>query len=159
MRAVILVAVGVLLPSAGCAYRLAESGTDLGTLETREQVRAEFGPPAASGTADGQAFEDFRTRRKVADSHQHVYAAHLLSGYTYGLAEVMLLPGECFGVAARTILGQDLRFVYDEAGRVTAVLRDGEYIVGDPRGHLGRPTATAAESPRTPPAPDPDPRP
>ncbi|MBA4068017.1 MAG: hypothetical protein C0501_30795 [Isosphaera sp.] len=157
MRTAVLFAVGAMLLTNGCAYKIAASGTDLGTLETREQVQAKFGPPVVTGVTGGKAFEDFRTRRKVAESGHHVFAAELASGYSLGLLEVVLLPTECVGVAARTILGQDLRFVYDEDGQVTAVLRDGEYIVGDPQPRLGQPATTPRRSPRTPPAPAPDP--
>ena len=47
--------------------RGAASGKDLRTIATRDEVHEQFGEPCRTGTANGQAFEDYRTRRKIAE--------------------------------------------------------------------------------------------
>jgi hypothetical protein len=162
MRAAILLWVGITLSATGCSYHIAASGKDLGTVTTREQIHAEFGPPVAGGVTEGKPYEDFRTHRKIADDFLSIQGARLASGYTLGLAEVVLWPAVCLDTARQVVFGQDLRFVYDEKGDVTAAVRNGEYIVGNPRlsrripspqAASGEASANPAEPPRTPPVP------
>jgi hypothetical protein len=120
MRVVLVFATAALLSSAGCSFLLATSGKDLGTLPTREEVREEFGPPVASGVEDGAHYEDFHTRRKIADWRDGTGYA---MGYamTLGLVELYALPRQVFITSKRSVLGQDLRFYYDETGKVVQV--------------------------------------
>ena len=68
MRVVRLVlALTAVLP-AGCAALVAKTGTDTTRFATREQVRAEFGPPDETGEEKDEPFDQFRTRRKIAPS-------------------------------------------------------------------------------------------
>jgi hypothetical protein len=132
MRIVLLPLVAGVLSSAGCTGLVISSGTDLGALPTREEVRAKFGTPVASGTEEGKQYEDFRTRRKIAEPDKMIY---LLMGYayTFGLGEVVWFPHQSFVAARRSIVGQDLRFYFDEAGNVTAARHDGGWVTGVPR--------------------------
>jgi hypothetical protein len=127
MRVVFALVVVVLLSSTGCcpSFLLATSGKDLGTLPTREQVREEFGTPVASGVEDGKHFEDFHTRRKIADRRGY-FGYPMGYAMTLGLIEFYALPRQLFITSKRSVLGQDLRFIYDETGKVVQVQFDGE---------------------------------
>jgi len=106
------------LLSSGCSLFIAQSGTDLQSFSTRDQVRARFGTPTANGSQDGVAFDQYRTRRKFADERE---AASNGMGFamTFGLSEFIAFPREVYLLAKRTIVGQDLRFDYDESGDVS----------------------------------------
>ncbi len=114
------------LLSSGCSVLIAQSGTDLQSLVTRDQVRAKLGKPAASGSQDGVNFDQFRTRRKFADEME---AASDGMGFamTAGLLEFIAFPREVYLLAKRTIVGQDLRFEYDESGDVSNASLDGAW--------------------------------
>jgi hypothetical protein len=125
MRVVRLVlALTAVLP-AGCAALVAKTGTDTTRFATREQVRAEFGPPDETGEEKDEPFDQFRTRRKIADSH-HSASLGMSWAMTFGLADLVEFPRELILVGGRLWDGQDLRFEYDASGRVVRVLLDRE---------------------------------
>ena len=127
MRVAVLLVLAGLSSSAGCSYLVATSGKNPGTLANREEVRQTFGTPAATGLEDGRYYEDFYTRRKIADWHG-------MTGYSMGYAmtlgfiEFYCLPRQLFITSKRSVLGQDLRFVYDETGKVVQVRLDGQLL-------------------------------
>jgi hypothetical protein len=49
--------------------------------------------------------------------------------YTLGLGEIVWFPHQAFVAARRSILGQELRVTYDEAGNVQQVSLDGDSIL------------------------------
>lgn len=114
-----------VLPCCGCASHIAASGEDLTALTTREQVREKLGEPAASGSSDDETYEDFHSRCKVAEPMR---ARALIMGtqMTLGLGELIFFPGELLLTGRRTLTGQDIRFTYDAAGKVTTVSVDGQ---------------------------------
>ena len=120
-----LVAATCLL-SSGCSVFIAQSGTDLKSLVTRDQVHATIGKPAASGFEDGVSFDQYRTRRKFPNDFD---AAGDGMGFamTVGLSEFIAFPRELYLLSKRTIFGQDLRFEYDESGDVTRASLDGSW--------------------------------
>jgi hypothetical protein len=120
----VLVAAGIAL-SAGCSAMIAGSGQDLGLLSTREQVHAAMGEPVATGTSDGRCHEDFRSHRKIAEPWQGEGLVMVDYG-TLGLAELIMFPAAILRVGYTTVVGQDVRFQYDAAGKVTACFLDGE---------------------------------
>jgi len=120
-----LVAATCLLFS-GCSVFIAQSGTDLQPLVTRHQVHEKLGEPATSGFEDGAAFDQYRTRRKFSDE---MAAAGDGMGFamTVGLGEFFAFPHELYLLAKRTIVGQDVRFEYDDSGVVTHASLDGAW--------------------------------
>jgi len=118
--------------SAGCAGLIATKyGEDLSVLKSKEEVRAHLGEPETSGVADGHPFEEYRTRRLIAnpwdlDFISPGYAMGLIA--TLGTIDLILVPQQVFLVTKRTILGQTIRVTYDPAGSVTGLSRDGEPI-------------------------------
>jgi len=106
---------------------IAQSGEDLSTLTTKEQVDEHFGTPCATGANGGQSFEDFTTRRKISEPLR-IDGYSMSLGMTYGIGELYLFPYELYLLGRRTILGGHLRFVYDDKGSVTAVFLDGESL-------------------------------
>jgi hypothetical protein len=133
----ILIATTTLL-SNGCAALIARSGEHLGTLTTREKVHEKFGEPLARGTVEeqpregypfptlGLPFEEFRTRRKIAEPSRSA-SLGMSAVMTFGLGELIMFPYELYLLGNRTLLGQDIRFVYDSAGTVTHYHLAGEW--------------------------------
>lgn len=127
MRVAILLFVGSTFPTTGCSALVAVSGTDPASLTTREQVHAKFGTPTATGLEDGNPFEEYWTRRKIAENRKFL---DLWSGagFTLGFGELIQFPQELCIAGTRSLLGQTLRFVYDDAGNVTAITHEGEHV-------------------------------
>ena len=67
MRYSHLIFVIALLPCAGCTAVFTESGKNLAKFATRDQVRRDFGEPTTVGISEGQPYEEFRTRYKIAE--------------------------------------------------------------------------------------------
>ena len=126
MRIACFVLIAGSLASTSCSGLVAASGTALEGLTTREAVREAFGEPRASGECDGQRYEEFTTRRKLADVPA-VMGLLMYGVATGGLSEFVFLPAELAVTGKRTIIGQRLLFTYDEEGRVTSVTRDGAW--------------------------------
>lgn len=113
----LLLLVPALLAS-GCSMMLGEVGLTYDGLETREQARQLFGKPIASGTENGNAFEEFHTRRLIRDiSRSGKQLEWLLR--TYGLSELYFVPLELAMMTRTTIFGHTVRVTYDVNGRVT----------------------------------------
>lgn len=127
MRHALLSVVALVPLITGCAAELALSGKDLSGLTSREQVHEQFGTPIAGGPEKAGGFEQFRTRRKISDVGR---AQRLGLGFCmlYGVPEIVYFPLELCRIGKHTVLGQDLRFCYDSAGRVSAVYLDGEEL-------------------------------
>ena len=116
-----------MLFTTGCAHMIAESGLDLGALPNKEAVHEAVGQPIASGTEDGLYFEEYRTRRKLAEPQPlrcwgEGYAMLLVM--TCGLSECITVPHEAFILGRRTLLGQPIRVTYGDDGAVHDVLFD-----------------------------------
>ncbi|MDY3561043.1 hypothetical protein R5W23_002302 [Gemmata sp. JC673] len=122
----------LLMPLNGCAFLVATSGKDVGALATRDEVQHDFGTPVVSGSVEGQPYDEFRTHRKISEGWKSIYYS---MGYvvTLGFGEVIWLPNELYRATRRSIVGQTVRFVYDEAGNVKSVQLDGEAIPNAPR--------------------------
>jgi hypothetical protein len=118
----------LLMQLSGCSVFIAESGKDLRSVTTREQVQEEFGTPTESGEEIDGPFETYHTRRKISESLR----GHCLDmglTMTLGLGELFALPKELCVLARKTILGQDVKFHYDSSGRVSRIYLDGDKSV------------------------------
>jgi hypothetical protein len=111
------------LISSGCSSLLARSGVDLSALATREQVRAEFGEPEASGTTEDGYYEEYHSRRKISDP-VIASAYGMMFVMYFGLGEAVSLPIEAGRLASTTISGQEIRVTYDSADQVDRILID-----------------------------------
>jgi len=148
MRKICLTLIAGVLLTSGCSVYIAESGSDLSKLTTREQVQEEFGKPCASGETEGQPFEDFRTRRKISEWYRSWALGNGIV-FTFGLAEFIDFPAELMLLGRRTLFGQDVRFTYDSAGKVTRVYLDGEWLsVGEPTTERGTTVGTQSRDQR-----------
>lgn len=121
-----------LLSSIGCSVLLINSGQNLEELKTRSEVSKAFGAPTTTGQIEGKDFEEFETRRKIAEPWKGIYLA---MGYaaTLGLGEFVWFPVQLFHTGRRTVLGQHIRFVYDSAGNVIEIRFDGDAVTLPPR--------------------------
>lgn len=118
----------VALISSGCSSLVAYSGQDLKSLATRDQVHQEFGEPIISETVDGTSFEEFLTRRKISEQERSV-GLNMASTMTGGLIEFIALPAELYRDSGRLLVGQTLRFEYDQWGKVARIDLDGNYLI------------------------------
>lgn len=117
-RLFLILLAGLALLSGGCSVYMARSGQDLSPLATRDQVQQEFGLPAETGTTtDGQAYEDYRTRRKISEETRS-YSMGMGIGMTCGLLEFFYFPTELYNYGRRFWVGQTVRFEYDATGKV-----------------------------------------
>ena len=125
MRSTCRILIVIALLPTGCSMLIARSGSDLSKLTTRELVHEKFGEPSTVGRADGESFEEFRTRRKIAEP---LRSASLGMGIvmTYGLGEFICFPYELYLLVRRTAFGQDVRFTYNSTSTVTRVFLDGK---------------------------------
>jgi hypothetical protein len=133
MRTVCLLLFASVLPASGCAALIAQSGTDLTPLTTKAEIHAALGEPAVSGVSGGQPFEEYRTRRKIADRPLgEGYAIALVE--TLGAIDLICVPAELYLTGRRTLLGQTIRVTYDSTDKVAGLYRDGEslYFWGNP---------------------------
>ncbi len=125
-RTFLVLIVGFLF-AGGCSSLVAMSGKDVSTYATMDQVRKDFGKPVATGAAEGQDYEEFKTHSKIADPQR---AGVLVLGdlMTSGLMEVVFFPYELAVLGENVVAGETLRFCYDINGNVTGVFLDGEQI-------------------------------
>jgi hypothetical protein len=117
---------------SGCSFFVARSGKDVGELTTREQVLKEFGKPTSSSTEDDKEFDEFRYHGKVANEPKadEYRAAFAL---TLGLGEFFIFPLSVFETGRDFVAGQEIRFYYDQNGRTSECLVNGEHpYVDDP---------------------------
>jgi YD repeat-containing protein len=115
-----------VLFSSGCAASLARLGTDPTKLETKEEVRAQFGEPDKSGVVEGLCYEEYSTRRKIATEAPWAEGEVMFFAMTLGLIEIPLLSHELYRTTKGAAAGQRLRFTYDHLGRVIRIDLDGE---------------------------------
>jgi hypothetical protein len=109
---------GLTLMSGGCVSYIAQSGKDLGSLSTREEVRNEFGTPTSSSISTDSfdaPYDEFVTRRKIVDPDP---VNGMPAGLSLWLSEVAEFPGELLRNERRVVFGQTLRFEYDNEGNV-----------------------------------------
>jgi hypothetical protein len=112
---------------SGCAHMIAESGLDLAALPNKEAVHEQVGQPIATGTENGHYFEEYRTRRKLAEPTPARCWGEgyvILTTMTAGLSECIAVPNELFILGRRTVFGQPIRVTYAENGSVGSVLFD-----------------------------------
>src|SRR5262249_22750475 len=91
--------------SCGCAYKLAGVGKDLGHVETKEEMHAILGQPVARGIVEGGEYEEFRTRKVIAEDQSLTsegYAMLWIS--TWGAADLVLVPCQLCLLGQRTLL-------------------------------------------------------
>lgn len=136
VRTVNLLVLVLALSTIGCSVLVVNSGTNLEKLTTRAQVHDSFGQPINSGQIDDEPFEEFITHRKIAEQNMNIY---LVMGYagTFGLGELIWFPQQSYLAIRRSVVGQRLRFTYDEAGMVTHICRDDDYICTPPKPYRG----------------------
>jgi hypothetical protein len=98
-------------------------------LYTREEVEAALGKPTHVGEQDGKTFEEYETRRKIVEpGFLGATNIPMALGFSWGLAEFFLFPEQVWNVSKRTLLGQEIRFIYNQQGKVEQVLFDGDPI-------------------------------
>ncbi|MEI7683827.1 MAG: hypothetical protein WCL32_02290 [Planctomycetota bacterium] len=117
--------------ASGCALMIARCGTDLYALENKQMVRCKLGEPVASGFDIGKPFEDYRTRRIIAEQ----YPARCFGpGYgmllimTCGTSELVSVPYELCILGRRSLLGHTVRVYYEEDGSIRFVQLDEESL-------------------------------
>jgi hypothetical protein len=111
---------GAALFTCGCSVFWTRSGEDLSALQTRDQVRMEFGEPTFIEPANGSIYETFHTTRKISEQVRANELAAEISA-SYGFAEFVAFPGELVDNAYRILYGQTLCFRYDQRGNVLNV--------------------------------------
>ena len=99
-----------VLLSGGCSCLIAESGKDLTALTTKEQVHQSLGAPKLTGVAEGQPFEEFESRQKIADPMRAATDSMSVM-MTYGFGEVVALPQELYLLCSRTLFGETIRVI------------------------------------------------
>jgi hypothetical protein len=115
---------------------IARAGKDLGEVKSKEEMHAVLGEPAARGVADGKQYEEFRTRKMIAEDQSfggEGYAMLLIM--TCGACDLVFVPYECCLLGKRTLLGQTIRVTYERDGGIADVERDGESVLGLRRFH------------------------
>jgi hypothetical protein len=123
--ALLLLLAPTLLPT-GCSIFVAQAGKDLSHVRTRQDAHAEFGPPAAQGVDDGKPFEEFRTRRKIAERFRA--GTHSMAlGMTMFLYELYLFPRELYFLAKCGLVGQTVQVTYNPDGSVCGMRIDGRW--------------------------------
>jgi len=140
MRYLWFILVLSILSSAGCAALINGSGKDLREIATKDQIHQVFGTPKVAGMSDGESFEEFHTHRKLSERWKGEYFL-FADIMTLGLGELIMFPRELYRAGREIIVGQTLRFTYDEAGNVTHVFRN-----GTPYSVLGWPEIAATKN-------------
>jgi hypothetical protein len=130
MRGVLLILTTTSLFSSGCAALIARSGQDLWDLKTRTEVEAVLGNPTGKGEIDGITYEEYTTRRKIAEPPGPGYA--MAYTMTLGLGDLVFVPYELLLIGRRTIVGQEFHVAFDAEGNVVS-LRRGKQPLGSPR--------------------------
>jgi hypothetical protein len=114
--------------SCGCACMIAGAGKDLGRVGSKEEMHALLGEPVARGVAGGEQYEEFRTRRVIANSQWDCEGYCILCATTCCAPDLVCVPYQLGLLAKRTVLGQTIRVTYDPDGGVGWVERDGESV-------------------------------
>jgi YD repeat-containing protein len=132
MRTALVLLTFLILSAVGCSAFIVNSGQDLSGLATRSQVQAAFGQPVTSGQTDSRPFEEYTIHRKIAEPWKNTYLA-MGDAATLGLGEIVWFPQQLYLAGRRSVVGQHLRFTYDDAGNVTAIRFDGDPVLLPPR--------------------------
>ncbi|MDB5308065.1 MAG: hypothetical protein JWO38_2267 [Gemmataceae bacterium] len=145
MRPVHLLLLAPILFATGCSWIVVNSGQNLGELKTRAQVHDTFGLPAATGRTKDQPFEEYFTRRKIAEPWKNIYIV-MGDFSTFGLGEFIWFPHQLFLAGRRSVVGQQIRFIYDVVGNVRGIRLDGESVSWgvEPPAGIGPPAAAAS---------------
>lgn len=110
---------------------IAGAGKDLGAVETKAEMHGVLGEPVGQGVANGEPYEEFRTRMVIADDQSESDEGYaLLLFVSCGTSELVTVPYQLGLLCKRSIVGQTVRVTYDQNGRVTQVDRDGESVLG-----------------------------
>src|SRR5947209_7778858 len=130
MRCSCLVFSACVLLSTGCAGLLSECGKDITKLTNRDDVHAQFGEPIASGVENAKVgheyavWEEFHAQEIIANPYRGPgYGMGFMM--SFGLSELIFVPMELTRLTKAMLIGEDLRFSYDEAGRVSYATIDG----------------------------------
>jgi hypothetical protein len=126
MRPLYLLLAASVALSGGCAPLIVGCGEDLASLKTKEEVHARLGEPAVRGVTDGLPFEEYHTRRKIAEEQRYgeMYGPFWLM--TCGALDLPFVPYELCRAGWRTLAGQTVCVTYDAAGTVIGLELDGE---------------------------------
>lgn len=125
MRYALLLLLVPTLLATGCAAVIARVGIDPYSFETRAGVRKRLGEPTLTTTdEDGDAIEEYRSRRKYAEPLRSHYC---VLGFimTWGVGEFIQSPVEVGKLARRILIGQTLRFTFSPDGSIRSVKIDG----------------------------------
>lgn len=126
MRYALLLLVAPTLLTTGCSIYIAQAGKDVSHLRTRQDAHEEFGAPTAEGVEDGRPFEEFQTRRKVAEKFRG--GTHSMAlGMTLFLYEFYLFPRELCFLVKCGLAGQTVRMTYNPDGSVRSYSVDGRW--------------------------------
>jgi YD repeat-containing protein len=119
---------------SGCAALIAQSGQDLSQIASKEEMRAALGQPVAKGVVDGCPYEDFRTRKVIANRLFGDGDGYVIWWVTtLGTIDLIGVPSELCGLAGRTLFGQTIRVTYDKNGNVQDVIRNGSPVTDRPQ--------------------------
>jgi hypothetical protein len=132
MRVALLLGLLLVTPSVGhAAFPLFFSSSELGSLTTREQVRAHFGRRLTSGFADGRPYDEVRYRGEVSPEDRMLEGEGraILMLSTCGLSELIIfLPRDALRASRDVLVGHSVRFEYDAWDRVITWRVDGEIL-------------------------------
>ena len=132
MRSTWLLLFAGVLPSAGCSLLVVNTGKNLAELKSQEQVHETFGLPSLTGQTEGVPYEEFTTHRKIAEPDKNIYIIMGTAG-TFGFGELVWFPTELYRAIRRSVVGQQIRYIYDAEGNVTDISHDGESVSVPPR--------------------------
>lgn len=117
MRSLHLLVIFCLPLLSGCSVLIARSGSNIDSLQTQADVHAKFGTPNTLVATESGLVEEFRTRRKLANEMGGIgYGMEFCM--LFGLTEPLNTLTEITWLGQTTLMGQDLRFEYDDLGAV-----------------------------------------
>jgi hypothetical protein len=127
-RAILLLFVSTPLMS-GCAALIAQSGQHLSQIASRNELQATLGTPVAMGVVDGQPYEEFRTRKVIADELFSDGDGYFIAfAVTFGTIDLIEVPHQLFLLTKRSVLGQTIRVTYDKKDKISHITRDDQDI-------------------------------
>jgi hypothetical protein len=98
----------------GCAAMIDRTGADLTLITSRADAVEMFGPPLSSVQDESTRVEEFKTRRKIADPL--LSSAYGMEFGMLGILEPENTAAELIGMTRNAIIGQNIRFTFDESG-------------------------------------------
>jgi len=114
---------------SGCASELAGAGKDLGALTSLEEMRDGLAEYGASGVAEGKRYEEFRTRKVIAQNQDGHEGYIIAWASTFGTIDLIAVPYQVYLIGKRSVVGQTVRVTYDEDGSIGEVERDGVSVL------------------------------